>query len=158
MKFLLAKLWKLLSLPKGIQLFFMRLLQDQFLIGVTGVIFNEKDEVLVFKHSYRAHPWSLPGGYLNSGEHPKEGLEREIFEESRLIVSADALLETRTDRNSARLDICYVGAFLGGEFQSTHEVTKYGFFSQDTLPLLRKNQVFLIDKALRRRAREKLLQ
>lgn len=46
----------------------MRVVQDQFLIGVTGIIFNEKREVLLFKHSYRQTVWSLPGGYLKSGE------------------------------------------------------------------------------------------
>src|SRR6186713_2786493 len=94
----------------------MRVLQDQFLIGVTGIFFNEKKEVLVFKHSYRQTSWSLPGGYLKAKEHPKEGLEREVKEESGLIVSADEKLKTRTDRETARIDICYVGKFIGGEF------------------------------------------
>ena len=89
MKILLAKLWKLLHLSKSTQLFAMRILQDQFLVGVTGIIFNDQNEVLLFKHTYRSHAWSLPGGYLKSGEHPTEGLEREIKEESNLVISAD---------------------------------------------------------------------
>lgn len=149
MKSLLAKIWKKLHLPKGMQLFIVRFFQDQFLVGVTGIIFNDKREILLFKHTYRAHAWSLPGGYMKAGEHPSEGLEREIKEESGLIVSADTRLKTRTDRDSARLDICYVGAFIGGEFNPTHEVSEYGFFAQDKLPLLRKNQIFLIDEALK---------
>ncbi|AKM81299.1 MAG: NUDIX hydrolase [Candidatus Pacebacteria bacterium GW2011_GWF2_38_9] len=149
MKSLLAKIWKKLHLPKGMQLFIVRFFQDQFLVGVTGIIFNDKREVLLFKHTYRAHAWSLPGGYMKAGEHPSEGLEREIKEESGLIVSADTRLKTRTDRDSARLDICYIGAFIGGEFSPTHEVSEYGFFAQDKLPLLRKNQIFLIDEALK---------
>lgn len=149
MKSILAKIWKLLKLPKGIQLFIMRIFQDLFLVGVTGVIFNDKDEVLLFKHSYRSHSWSLPGGYIKSGEHPCEALEREIKEESGLVVSVDELLKTRTDRSSARLDICYSGVFIGGEFHPTHEVTEFGFFTQNNLPLLRKNQVFLIDEVLK---------
>ena len=74
----MAKFWKLLHLPKNIQLLAMRFFQDQFLVGVTGIIFNDKNEVLLFKHTYRAHSWSLPGGYLKTGEHPREALEREI--------------------------------------------------------------------------------
>ena len=157
MKPLFAKVWKLLNLPKGIQLFVMRLFQNQFLVGVTGVIFNEKNEVLLFKHTYRQHSWSLPGGYLKSGEHPREALEREIKEESNLIVSVDESLKTRTDRTSSRLDMCYIGVFIGGEFTPSQEVSEYGFFSQDTMPLLRSNQVFLIDQALQqKRLKEKL--
>lgn len=149
MKNLLAKIYKALHLPQGAQLFVMRVFQDQFLVGVTGIIFNDKKEILLFKHTYRSHAWSLPGGYLKSGEHPREALEREIKEESGLVVSIDESLKTRTDRDSARLDMCYTGILIGGDFTPTHEVSEYGFFTQDKLPLLRKNQVFLIDEALK---------
>ncbi len=151
MKTLLAKLWKVLHFSERFQLFIMRFFQDQFLVGVTGIIFNDKNEVLLFKHTYRAHAWSLPGGYLKSGEHPREALEREIKEESGLVVSVDDSLKTRTDRDTARLDMCYVGVLIGGDFTPTHEVSEYGFFTQDKLPLLRKNQVFLIDEAIKQR-------
>ena len=33
--------------------FLMDFFQNKFLVGVTGVIFNEKNEVLLFKHTYR---------------------------------------------------------------------------------------------------------
>lgn len=126
----------------------MRFLQDQFLIGVTGVVFNDKKEILLFKHTYRGHAWSLPGGYLKSGEHPREGLEREIKEESNFVVSIDEQLKTRTDRQTARIDICYVGKFIGGDFIPSHEVSEFGFFAKENLPLLRKNQLFLIEEAM----------
>ncbi len=151
MKNLLAKIYKALHLPKGLQLFVMRFIQDRFLVGVTGIIFNDQNEVLLFKHTYRSHAWSLPGGYLKSGEHPREALEREIKEESGLVVSIDESLKTRTDRDTARLDMCYIGVLIGGDFGPTHEVSEYGFFTQDKFPLLRKNQVFLIDEALKQR-------
>ncbi len=126
----------------------MRFLQDQFLVGVTGIIFNDQNQVLLFKHTYRSHSWSLPGGYMKAGEHPSESLEREIKEESGLVVSIDESLKTRTDRDTARLDLCYTGILIGGEFKASSEVSEYGFFDQDKLPLLRKNQVLLIDQAL----------
>ena len=151
MKSFLAKIWKLLNLPKGIQLYLMRFFQSQFLVGVTGVIFNNKNEVLLFNHTYRQHAWSLPGGYVKAGEHPAEALEREIKEESHLVVSADEALNTRTDRKGSRLDMCYTGVLIGGEFIPSHEVSAYGFFSQDKMPLLRSNQVFLIDAALQQK-------
>lgn len=151
MKPLLAKVWKLLNMPKGVQLFFMRFFQNQFLVGLTGIIFNDKNEVLLFKHTYRQHSWSLPGGYLKAGEHPREALEREIKEESGFVVSVDESLKTRTDRESSRLDMCYIGVFIGGEFIKSEEVSEFGFFSQDKMPLLRSNQVFLIEEALQQK-------
>lgn len=149
MKNLLIKIYKALHLPKNLQLLVMRLFEDRFLVGTTGIIFNDKNEILLFKHTYRSHAWSLPGGYLKAGEHPREGLEREIKEESGLTVSMDESLKTRTDRDSARLDLCYTGVLIGGEFTPTHEVSEYGFFNQENMPLLRKNQIFLIDEALK---------
>jgi 8-oxo-dGTP diphosphatase len=149
-KRLAARIWKLLRLPKGLQLFIMRFLQDQFLIGVTGIFFNAKNEILVFKHTYRQTVWSLPGGYLKGREHPAEGLEREIMEESGLVVSADHQLKTRTDRQAARLDLCYVGTFIGGEFKPSTEVIEYGFFSFENLPLISKTQLLLIQLALKK--------
>src|SRR3990170_4476530 len=105
----LLKIWKLLPLSRSLQLQLMRLIQDQFLVGIAGVILNENNEVLLFKLSYRDTAWGLPGGYLKGKEHPREGLEREILEESGLIVDAQKRLRIRTDRETARLEICYVG-------------------------------------------------
>ncbi len=126
----------------------MRILQDQFLIGVTGIIFNNKNEILVFKHTYRQTQWGLPGGYIKTKEHPQEALEREIEEESGLVVSVDEEIKIRTDRQSSRLDICFVGKLMGGEFKKSSEVSEARFFSFDNLPLLSKKQLFLIEQTL----------
>lgn len=148
MKTLLAKTWRALGLSKGIQLSVMRIFQDQFLIGVTGIIFNEKNEVLLFKHTYRQTEWSLPGGYIKGKEHPYEGIEREIQEESGLIVSADEQLKIRTDRESSRLDVVIIGKYIGGDFIPSHEVSEFGFFSFENIPLIAKSQLLMIQRAL----------
>lgn len=145
---ILAKLWQLLKLPKNIQLNIMRLTQDLFLVGTTGIILNKKNEVLLFKHTYRQDLWSLPGGYMKAMEHPTEGLEREIKEESGLIVSIDKEIKIRADRETARLDIAYIGAYIGGEFKPSSEVSEAGFFSFEDLPILSKNQLLMINEVL----------
>lgn len=145
---LLAKLWRHLKIPKNIQLNIMRLTQDQFLVGTTGIVFNSKDEILLFKHTYRQNMWSLPGGYMKKAEHPSEGLEREIEEESGLIVSIDEEMKIRADRETARLDIDYIGAHIGGQFKSSHEVSQADFFSFENLPILSRNQLLMIRDAL----------
>jgi 8-oxo-dGTP diphosphatase len=148
----LATLWKKLQLSKNTQLKIMGLIQDKFLIGVTGIIFNDKNEILLFKHTYRGNSWSLPGGYLKGKEHPREGLEREIKEESGLIVSADERIKIRTDRETARLDITYSGVFIGGEFTPSKEVNEAKFFAFDDLPTIRKDQLIFIEAVLRKRS------
>lgn len=149
----LALLWRKLSLPKDIQLSIMRIMQDEFLVGVTGVIFNDNAEVLLLKHTYRQVQWSLPGGYIKKGEHPAEGLEREIEEESGFIVSADEELKIRTDRTSARLDIGFIGKFIGGEFKPSQEVSAYGFFTLETLPIITRSQLLLINSVFKHQPR-----
>jgi 8-oxo-dGTP diphosphatase len=143
-----AKIWRWLRLPANLQLGIMRLFQDQFLIGVTGIILNHKNEVLLFKHTYRKFEWSLPGGYLKSKEHPKEGLVREIAEESGYIVSVTQRGKIRTDRDDARLDIVYIGEFIGGEFHPSTEVSEAKFFTYDTLPRISQDQLVLLDKIM----------
>lgn len=126
----------------------MRFSQDQFLIGVTGVIFNENNEVLVFKHTYRQTQWSLPGGYIKSKEHPFKALEREILEESGFIVSSEEQLRLRSDKENARLDISIIGKHIRGKFKPSAEVSEFGFFAIEDLPAISKNQLHLIESAL----------
>lgn len=125
--------------------------QDQFLVGVTGVIFNDKEEVLVFRHTYRQRSWSLPGGYMNGKEHPKEALAREIKEESGFTVSIDWRMKVRTDRETARLDMSYIGTYIGGDFVASDEVSEVRFCTLHNLPPIRKDQLFLIESALEQR-------
>lgn len=152
MKSLLAKIWKALPLTKHLQLRIMRLTQDEFLIGVTGVILNDANEILVVNHSYRdGKRWSLPGGYIKGKEHPKEGLMREIEEETGFIVRIEEEVKIKTDRETARLDISFIGRHVGGELKLSHEILGAGFFAFENLPLLSQNQLVLIREVLGRR-------
>lgn len=155
MKHFLASVWKALRLSKKMQLSVMRATQDQFLVGVTGIIFNDGDEILFLKHTYRQVSWGLPGGYLKAKEHPREGLVREIEEECGFVVSVDSRIKIRTDREVARLDICYVGTYIGGTFRPSHEVSDAKFFPFENIPLVSKNQLLLIQEAIRMRTKIK---
>lgn len=151
MKSFLAKTWQAMPLSKHIQLAIMRLTQDEFLIGVTGVILNDKNEVLVVNHSYRdGKHWSLPGGYIKGREHPKEGLAREVEEETGFIVRALEEVRIRTDREAARIDISLIGKHIGGQFRASDEVTEAAYFEFEKLPLLSQNQLMLIKEVLER--------
>ncbi len=147
---LLLKIWRALHLPTNLQLFIMRRVNDQFLIGVTGIFFDDKKRVLLVKHSYRDNGfWSLPGGYAKGGEHPKEALEREVKEETGFVVSADERLKIRTDRESARLDITYTGKFLGGVYTPSKEILEANLFRFERLPILPEDQLLFIERALK---------
>lgn len=152
MKLFLAKTWQRLAFPKQVQIAIMRVIQDEFLIGVTGVILNKDNEILVCNHTYRdGERWSLPGGYIKKKEHPREGLAREIEEEMGFSVGVDEEYRIRTDRETARLDISLIGHYICGEFRSSNEVSEAGFFSFANLPLLQKEQHILIQEILNKK-------
>ncbi|OGK11573.1 hypothetical protein A2954_01805 [Candidatus Roizmanbacteria bacterium RIFCSPLOWO2_01_FULL_37_12] len=147
----LENAWRILNFTKNLQVRIMRFLNDEFLVGVTGIIFNNKNKVLLVKHTYRNLEWSLPGGYLKAKEHPTEGLEREILEETGFTVSIDKLLKIRTDRETGRLDMCYFGTFIGGDFKKNNEVVDFQFCEFDQLPVLIPDQVLFIKQAYEKR-------
>jgi ADP-ribose pyrophosphatase YjhB (NUDIX family) len=147
-KHTMAKVWRKLNMPKGLQLRIMRATNDEFLVGVTGIIINKKAEVLVIKHTYRQTPWSLPGGYLKKGEHPRGGLAREIKEEIGLDVKVTKIIRTVTDSGSARLDIACYGHLAGGKFIPSAEASHYGFFHPDALPPIGQKQRTLVKQVL----------
>ena len=154
---LLAKVWRKLSFSKLLQLRIMRIFNDEFLIGVTGIIFDKDDKILLVKHTYRKVKWGLPGGYLKAKEYPTEGLERELEEETGLLVSADRLFKLRTDRETGRLDLCYIGVYIGGIFKKSSEVDEYGLFSEDELPDIMRDQVLLIHEAIAYRKKKSMM-
>lgn len=150
MQGILLNIWRKLHLSTSVQLFFMRLVNDRFLIGVTGIFIDDNKRVLLVKHSYRGgNRWSLPGGYAKRGEHPKETLEREVKEETGLIVSADEYSKIRTDRNSARFDITFNGKFIGGVFTPSKEVTEAKLFKFKDLPVLPESQLMFISRVIK---------
>ena len=148
----LLTLWKKLPIPKPVRLFLLRRLNDNFIIGVTGVIFNNKNQVLLVKHTYRRVAWSLPGGYLQAHEHPKKGLAREILEETGFTVRIIRIITTKTDKKG-RLDISYFGKYIEGRFKKSPEVSHYKFVNPGDLPELLEDQYGQIAEGLQRKKR-----
>lgn len=135
---------------KNFQIKFLRMVNDKFLIGVTGVIFNDAYEVLLVKHSYRRVPWSLPGGYLQANEHPKKGLEREIREETNFVVHIEKIIQTKHDNDTPRIDMCYIGTFEKGKFKKNDEVIDFEFTAINKLPKLIDDQYKQIELGYKR--------
>ena len=62
-------------------------------------------------------------------------------------MSVYKLLKVRTDRETGRLDMAYVGTFIGGKWRGSGEVTEYKFCSFELLPMVFEDQVLLIKEA-----------
>lgn len=53
------------------------------LIGVGGMVINDRDEILVVQERFFVTPhWKLPGGYVDPGEHIHQAAVREVLEET----------------------------------------------------------------------------
>ncbi len=65
----------------------IHLVAARFTVGVSGVVFNSRGEVLLLEHVFRgAYPWGLPGGWVRRRERPQDALRRELMEELGLAV------------------------------------------------------------------------
>jgi 8-oxo-dGTP diphosphatase len=60
-----------------------------FIVGGKAIILNSENKILLVKRSEKyglGGKWSYPGGALEDGENPIEGVKREIMEETQLEV------------------------------------------------------------------------
>jgi 8-oxo-dGTP diphosphatase len=134
MTYLLVKLWRLM---RGVsQWYVLWIFHDKFMVGVSGVIFDEEGRVLLLRHRYwRPGSWGLPGGYARRGEKLEETLCREVKEETGLDVQVVGFLRL-VSGYKLRLEVNYVGRLLGGGLQlDAREVIEARFFGVDDLPV-----------------------
>jgi 8-oxo-dGTP diphosphatase len=112
-------------------------------LGVGGIIFNTRGEVLLVKrkHEPLALQWSVPGGGLDSGETLESGTAREVLEETGLVVEVGPLVEV-FDRILLDEDanvryhfvlVDYLCRPIGGELAAASDVSECAWVSLDRL-------------------------
>jgi len=109
-------------------------------VGV-GVAIVEDEKLLLVRR--RMNPergkWSLPAGYADQDEDPRETAEREALEETGLIVAVESLLDVFFNppgRGGASIFILYRARRISGEPQAGDDAADAGFFALDQLPEL----------------------
>jgi 8-oxo-dGTP diphosphatase len=84
--------------------------------------------------------WDIPGGFLEEGEHPLDGLRRELREETGLAVEPRDFLGVWMDRYGgdstaeATLNLYWTARVLGGEPEAADDVDELRWFAADALP------------------------
>ena len=84
--------------------------------------------------------WDIPGGFLEDGEHPLDGLRRELREETGLEVEPLEFLGAWMDRYGgdstaeATLNLYWTARVVTGEPQPADDVDDLRWFAPDELP------------------------
>ncbi|MBV9278596.1 MAG: NUDIX hydrolase [Chloroflexi bacterium] len=82
--------------------------------------------------------WDIPGGFLENGEHPRDGAIRELQEETGLTIVPTELLGIYLDRYGdmpeSTLNVYYLAAVQDGTPQPASDAAELGWFGPDELP------------------------
>jgi len=134
-KRILLKIWRIL--PVWLQMVLSRIIRPLFQVFAAAVILDEDKNILLVKSTYqRFHPWGLPGGSLEYGEHPEGAIIREVWEETGLNVCIEKLLLVNSWLPD-RVGFYYLCRIIGGTFYPSDEVSEFAYFSLDQLPDVR---------------------
>jgi len=107
-----------------------------------GALCVDNGRVLLVR---RAHPpfegfWDIPGGFLDEGEGPLDGLRRELREETGLEVEPERFLGIWMDRYGgdstaeATLNLYWTARVVGGDAAPADDVSELRWFNRDELP------------------------
>ena len=108
-------------------------MKAQFTIGIFGVIFDKQRRVLLC-HRRDYDLWNLPGGALETGESPWDGVKREIKEETGLDAEIVSLAGVYSKPDKNEIVLSFVCKIIGGENTLNDEADKIEHFDIDKLP------------------------
>lgn len=110
-------------------------------VDVRAYIIQE-DKVLLVEDK-KTKEWALPGGYAEVGLSPKENIQKEVLEETGLIVQVNDLLgvfDTNLRKDIPQVYQYYKMIFscsiIKGSFVENNETSNMAFFALDSLPKL----------------------
>lgn len=110
------------------------MLSQHILVAVGAVVEDGKDRILLVKHKrerggYWQGKWICPGGRLEFGEDIKEGIKREVKEETNLevelvtpLVPFDRIVKVDGGVDLHVIYIDYVARLVGGELKVGSDV------------------------------------
>ena len=115
-------------------------------LDVRGAVFRGEEILLVRERVDGG--WTLPGGWVDINESPREAVEKEVREESGYRVKAVRLLAV-LDRNKHPhppyihhiIKMFIECDLVGGEPKNSIETSEVGFFHQDSIPPLSVQRV-----------------
>jgi ADP-ribose pyrophosphatase YjhB (NUDIX family) len=108
-------------------------MRQKFTIGVFGIIKDNKNRVLLcLRSDYDI--WNLPGGSLEDGETPWEGVIREVKEETGLRVRVIKLTGIYSKPHKNEIIFCFECKIINGKLTLNDEARDIKYFSFDKIP------------------------
>jgi ADP-ribose pyrophosphatase YjhB (NUDIX family) len=126
------RLWS--TLPLWVHILTARLVRPKFGAAVAAIIFNEQNQILLFKHTYRKFEWGLPAGGLEYREQPIDAVQREFLEETGMEIKVERLLTAVSARESPHVSMIYLCSIVRGDFKESHEISEMKYFDIHDLP------------------------
>lgn len=109
-----------------------------------GVLLSEDHKILLVRRSVEPEigKWTLPAGFVEGDEDPRETAVRECLEETGLDIAIDELLDVihgREHSSGASIVIIYTGKILGGQLEAQDDADAAMYFAATDLPPLAFN-------------------
>jgi len=109
---------------------------------VSGLVEDAEGRLLLARRAVEPYLglWDPPGGFLEEGEHPVEGLRRELLEETGLeaeigsFVGAWMDVYGEADEAAATLNLYWSATVADGDPQAADDVAELRWFAADALP------------------------
>ena len=122
----------------------------------SGLLVDDAGRALLSRRGVdpRGGKWDIPGGFLEEGEHPLDGLRRELHEETGLDVEPVRYLGAFMDaygedeRAIATLNLMWVVRANRGEPKAADDVDELRWFAPDELPARSELAFECIEQAL----------
>ena len=112
--------------------------KDFFTVPQKAVITKDR-KMLILKRAPDAHVfpehWDFPGGKLEHDENPKEGLKREVNEETALEIDAGKPVFVFVEKvhDHSAVIIVYESKFVSGEVKLSNEHTEWKWASKEKI-------------------------
>jgi ADP-ribose pyrophosphatase YjhB (NUDIX family) len=126
--------------PQPIRRLVLHALNARFMVGVVGLIHDDRGRVLLLQHRFRTpYRWGLPGGFMKDGEDLAGALRRELREEIAVEVEIDPVaFDTEVVGGGSYLSVTLLGRPSFDperlEVEETAEIVGGGFYGPGELP------------------------
>jgi ADP-ribose pyrophosphatase YjhB (NUDIX family) len=145
---LLGAIWR--RAPKALRRWTVRFSHPRFAVSAGAIVTDDRGRVLLLKHRFRPGcGWGLPGGFIEWGEQPEDGLRRELREEMGLEVEQVKLFTTRAFKKPKQVEIVFMARAIGNPDELNFEIQQAVWFLPGEFPAeLPRDQSELIKRAL----------